>query len=186
MEASHLIWTEENRREVYRSKVLAVRDTDCRSPEGVLRTFTVIDCADWVIVVPVLESAAGRQFLMVLQWRHGSQELSLQFPGGVIESDEAPEAGAARELEEETAYRAGRLTKLGTMGPNPAIMSNHVHFYLAENLVSLSNQKLDEDEFVDAVLIPEKEVLSGMGKPPYVHALSATALGLYLARAVYC
>jgi hypothetical protein len=78
MEASHLIWTEESSREAYRSRVLTVRDSDCRSPEGALRTFTVIDCADWVIVVPVLESAAGRQFLMVRQWRHGSRELSLE------------------------------------------------------------------------------------------------------------
>jgi 8-oxo-dGTP pyrophosphatase MutT (NUDIX family) len=180
METSHLIWTEESRREAYRSKILAVRDTDCRSPEGKLRTYTVIDCADWVIVVPVLEVDAGRQFLMVRQWRHGSQELSMEFPGGVIESGESPEAGAAREMEEETAYRAGRLTKLGTMGPNPAIMSNHVHYYLAENLTPLPRQNLDEDEFVEAELIPEKEVLSGMGKPPFVHALTAAALGLFL------
>lgn len=161
--------------------MLSVRDTECRSPEGTLQTFTVIDCADWVIVVPVLENKAGRQFLMVRQWRHGSKELSVEFPGGVIESGESPEAGAARELEEETAYRAGRLTKLGTMGPNPAIMSNHVHYYLAENLTPLPRQNLDEDEFVDAEIIPEKDVLSGMGKHPFIHALTAAALGLYLA-----
>lgn len=183
MEASHLIWTEENRKEMFRSGILTVQSAECRSPEGITRNFTVIDCADWVIVVPVLESAAGRRFLMVRQWRHGSRELSLEFPGGVIENGESPEAGAARELEEETAYRARRLTKLGTMCPNPAIMSNHVHFYLAKDLTPLSRQNLDEDEFVDAELIDEKEVLSGMGNPPYVHALTAAALGLYLAPA---
>jgi len=182
MEASHLIWTEEKRREAYRSKVLTVQDTECRSPEGKVRTFTVIDCADWVIVVPVFEIAAGRQFLMVRQWRHGSRELSVEFPGGVLENGEDPQTGAGRELREETAYEAGRLTKLGTMGPNPAIMSNHVHFYLAENLKPLHRQNLDEDEFVDAESINEKDVLRGMGKPPYIHALTAAALGLYLAR----
>jgi 8-oxo-dGTP pyrophosphatase MutT (NUDIX family) len=181
MEASHLIWTEENRREMYRSNILAVQNTQCRSPKGVARTFTVIDCADWAIIVPVAESKAGLQYLMVRQWRHGSRELSVEFPGGVIEAGESPETGAARELEEETAYRAGHLTKLGTMSPNPAIMSNRVHFYLAEDLTPLPRQNLDEDEFVDTELIGEKELLSRMGKPPYINALSASALGLYLA-----
>jgi hypothetical protein len=68
------------------------------------------------------------------------------------------------------------------MGPNPAIMSNHVHYYLAENLTPLPRQNLDEDEFVEAELIPEKEVLSGMGKPPFVHALTAAALALFTAQ----
>jgi len=180
MEASHLIWTEEKRSEAYRSKVLTVQDSECRSPEGILRTFTVIDCPDWVMVIPLFENGDGRQFLMVRQWRHGARELSLEFPGGVLERGEAPETGAGRELKEETAYQAGRLIKLGTMSPNPAIMSNHIHFFLAENLNPLPRQNLDEDEFVDAEFINEKEVLRGMGKPPYIHALTATALGLYL------
>jgi len=180
MEASHLIWTEEKRREAYRSRVLTVQDTECRSPEGIVRTFTVIDCPDWVMVVPVFESDAGRQFLMVRQWRHGARELSLEFPGGVLESGEDPETGAGRELKEETAYQAGRLTKLGSMSPNPAIMSNHIHFFLAENCTKLPRQNLDEDEFVDAEFINEEDALRGMGKPPYIHALTASALGLYL------
>ncbi|GHV85786.1 DNA mismatch repair protein MutT [Spirochaetia bacterium] len=188
MEASHLIWTEEQRREVYRSSILSVRDTECRSPEGNLKTFTVIDCRDWVIAVPVITiplnalGNAERQFLLVRQWRFGSRELSLEFPGGVLEEGEDPEAGAKRELEEETAWRPGCLVKLGTMSPNPAMMSNHVHFYLAEDLSPLPHQNLDEDEFVEAEFFSEKDVITNMGKPPYVHALSAAALALYLAQ----
>ena len=182
MEASHLIWTEENRREQYQSGVLSVWNTECRSPEGKKRTFTVIDCPDWVNVIPVIENGGKRSFVMVRQWRYGSKELSVEFPGGILEKGENPETGAARELEEETAYRAGRLIKLGSMRPNPAIMSNTVHFYLAENLTPLAGQNLDEDEFVDAEIIDEQEVLAKMGKPPYIHTLSAAALALYLTR----
>ncbi|MDR2471864.1 MAG: NUDIX hydrolase [Treponema sp.] len=182
METSRLVWTEESRRTVYRSPVLSVRDTECRSPEGGLKTFTVIDAADWVIAVPVIEQGGTRRFLMVRQWRHGSRELSVEFPGGVIEPGETSEAGARRELEEETAWTPGRLAKLGTMNPNPAIMSNRVHFYLAEDLSPLGGQNLDEDEFVEARWIDAAEVSAGMGKPPYVHALTAAALALYMAR----
>ena len=161
---------------------MSVYARECRSPEGKKRTFTVIDCPDWVNVIPVMESPAGRQFLMVRQWRHGSQEISVEFPGGILENGEDPESGARRELEEETAYRAGRLIKLGSMRPNPAIMSNQVHFYLAEDLIPLAGQNLDEDEFVDVELINEKEVLADLGKPPYVHSLSAAALAFYCLR----
>ena len=67
------------------------------------------------------------------------------------------------------------------MSPNPAIMSNRVHFYRAADLATLPSQRLDEDEFVDVEIIPVDEVRRGMGKPPFVHALTAAALALYLA-----
>ena len=159
---------------------MSLFDINCRSPEGKLRTFSVIDCPDWVNVIPVIETPEGREFLMVHQWRYGSAELSVEFPGGIVEPGEDPEDGARRELQEETAFRAGRLLKLGAVRPNPAIMSNMVHFYLAENLIPLPGQNLDEDEFVEVLRITEKEVIANMGKPPYVHSLSAAALMFYL------
>jgi 8-oxo-dGTP pyrophosphatase MutT (NUDIX family) len=182
MEASHLIWKERDRKTVFHSGIFSVRDTESISPEGKKGIFTIIDAPDWVIVVPLLEVRGEPHFLMVRQWRHGSQELSLEFPGGVIEKGESSRDGARRELEEETAHRAGRLINMGDMSPNPAIMSNRVHYYLAEELSVLESQNLDEDEFVDAETIPRDEVIRNMGKPPYVHALSAAALALYLGR----
>jgi 8-oxo-dGTP pyrophosphatase MutT (NUDIX family) len=141
-------------------------------------------CPDWVNVIPVIDSPEGKKFVMVRQWRYGSAEISVEFPGGIVEEGEEAEAGAMRELEEETAYRVGRFVKLGSVRPNPAIMSNTVHFYLAENLIPLSGQNLDEDEFVDILYIDEKEVLANMGKAPFVHSLSAAALAFYLTRAI--
>jgi hypothetical protein len=62
-------------------------------------------------------------------------------------------------------------------------MSNHVHFFLAEDLSPLPSQHLDADEFVDAELIPCGEVVKNMGKKPYIHGLMAAALALYLGTA---
>jgi 8-oxo-dGTP pyrophosphatase MutT (NUDIX family) len=180
MSNDHLIWQEEGRREVYRSRVFSVRDTSCRSPEGESRVFTVIDAPDWAIVVPVIETERGREFVMVRQWRHGSQELSLEFPGGVFEPGEDAAVAATRELREETAYKPGRIRKIGEFSPNPAIMANRVHFFLAEDLEPLPSQELDEDEYVDVEIVPIRDVFRGLGRPPYVHALMASAYGLYL------
>jgi 8-oxo-dGTP pyrophosphatase MutT (NUDIX family) len=82
-------------------------------------------------------------------------------------------------LFEETGYKPQIIKKLGEFSPNPAMMTNKVHFFLAQDLVNSGKQNLDEDEFVEIALVDVKEVIEGMGKAPYIHALMGTALALY-------
>jgi 8-oxo-dGTP pyrophosphatase MutT (NUDIX family) len=179
MDEQKLIWRETGSTRVFDCRVFAIRESRCVSPDNEQRTFTVIDAADWAIVIPVIADASGRRFVMVRQWRHGSRELSLEFPGGVFERGENPVQAAARELREETGYSPGTIRKIGECSPNPAIMSNLVHFFLAEELTDTGRQELDEDEYVETVLVDEAEVCAGMGRPPYIHALMGAALALY-------
>jgi 8-oxo-dGTP pyrophosphatase MutT (NUDIX family) len=182
MNKDHLIWREEARKTVFTCPVFTVRESSCRSPEGASGIYTILEARDWAIIVPVIETARGREFVMVRQWRHGARELSLEFPGGVIEAGEAPEAAAARDLEEETGYAPEKILKIGEMSPNPAIMSNHVHFFLAEGLRPRGDQRLDEDEYLEVETLPAEEVIRNIGAPPYIHALMAAAAALYLRR----
>jgi 8-oxo-dGTP pyrophosphatase MutT (NUDIX family) len=180
MNTEKLIWKEESRKKVFDCRVFSVNESLCKAPNGKTGVFSVIDAADWAIVVPVLETPSGKEFLMVWQWRHGLRELSLEFPGGVFEPGENAEEAASRELLEETGYKAGKIRKLGEFSPNPAIMSNKVHFFLAGDLVNTGKQGLDADEFLEVEHISVDKVCKGMGKPPYVHALMGTALAMYL------
>lgn len=175
MADKNLIWSEKSKRKLLKTVVLTVNEIESESPKGESGKYIVMDAPDWVIVIPRL----GENFLMVKQWRHGNQSLSIEFPGGVINRGEKPEDAAKREMEEETGYKAGKITYLGSANPNPALMRNKVHFFAAEDLVATGEQHLDEDEFVEYLHIPCEDVYANIGSEEYPHALMMSALLRY-------
>ncbi len=140
------------------------------------REYIAMDAPDWAIVIPY----DGENCIMVRQWRHAAQALTLEFPGGDVEKGEDPRDAAMRELEEETGCRAEKVTFLGKCSPNPALFRNTVHFYLAEGLVLTGSQHLDEDERVNYVTVPVSDVMKGFASGEYIHAFTGTALALFL------
>lgn len=176
MKKDELSWNQKEKKELLKTRVLTVTEITSESPDNQTGKFTVLDAPDWCVVIPVIEN----DFLMVKQWRHGENHLSIEFPGGVIEKGEEPEKAAARELLEETGYKAGEMISLGKANPNPAIMSNHIHFFAAKNLVPTGEQHLDDDEYVNYMRIPKDEVCKNFGNDEYPHALMMSALLRYL------
>lgn len=171
-----LKWKTLSEKVILNTVVFDVTVHENQSSNGVKGDYYVMKAPDWVITIPEKDG----KFLMVKQWRHGEKALSVEFPGGVIDKGEEPEAAAARELLEETGCKAGTLTKLGKVNPNPALFSNHVHIFLAEDLVQTGKQELDEDEFINCMELSKEEVLEGMGTEAFSHGLMAMALCLYM------
>lgn len=177
MNDENLKWTEKSSKELLKTVVFDVTSRHSVSADGLEGDYIVVNARDWAIVIP----EDGDDFLMVKQWRHGEKALSVEFPGGVIDEREDPEHAARRELLEETGCEAGSLKKLACFNPNPALFSNHVHIFLAQNLKKTSEQKLDEDEYVNFFKMPKTQVIQKMGTPEMPHGLMAAALGIYLA-----
>src|SRR6266536_1138664 len=94
----------------------------------------IVDAEDWCNIVPLMTSG---EIVMVKQFRVGSGETSLELPGGVVDHGEDPAAAVARELEEETGYRAERVLPLGVYSPNSAHFTNRVHAFVGLRCTSV-------------------------------------------------
>ena len=175
-----LKWTVEETRPLLHTPVFDVLEQDERAAAGPAGTYVAMRAPDWVMVIPVL----GESFVLVRQWRHAARRLTTEFPGGVRDGDEDPAETAARELLEETGFRAGKLTRLGSVSPNPALFSNTFHCYLAQDLIPTGEQHLDADELLNYELRPIEQVIADFGTPEYSHALMGTALTFYLRTAL--
>ena len=175
MNDNDLKWTIQSEKMLLRTPVYDVLQQHEIAANGIAGDYIAIDASDWVMVIPVYQGA----FVMVRQWRHGTQTLTTEFPGGVIDAGESPAAAAERELLEETGFKAARLIPLGCVSPNAALFKNRFHVYLAEELIPTGEQDLDDDELLTYRLIPEDEALAAYGSGEYIHALMGTALALY-------
>jgi ADP-ribose pyrophosphatase len=118
-----------------------------------------LQCADWVNVLPI--TADGRAIL-IRQHRAGAMKSVLETPGGMIDQHELkdPTMAAVRELEEETGFSSQRVLSLGSMNPNPAIMTNRCHFFVALSCAPVLDRKHfpDAEERISVELVPVAEL----------------------------
>lgn len=138
--------------------------------------FFLIDALDWVNVIAITEQD---ELVLVEQYRHGSEEWLLEFPGGVVEADEPdPTLSGARELREETGYEAAEVSLIGSIRPNPAMLSNKLHVCIARNVRLSGSQLLDSGEDIRVVLKPLSELknLIASGELRHAHVIAAVAL----------
>jgi ADP-ribose pyrophosphatase len=181
MDDNSLEWQPFEHKTIFSTRIFDINEIHSRSPDKDCCTFYSLHATDWVIVIPVLRDEKEREsFLMVRQWRHGSEQLSVEFPGGVMDAGETPAQAAERELLEETGFQAGSLEHAATFSPNPAIMDNHCHIFIAKNLKNTNMLDLDDDEYVQAKAIPAHEVIENMGHGDYIHGLMSAALFIYI------
>ncbi len=145
-------------------------------------TFYTIDTRDWVNVIPV--TPEGR-IVMIKQYRHGSKEVTLEIPGGLVD-EEDPGMAAQRELLEETGYAGDRVELLGFVNPNPAIFNNLCHTYLIENAREVAEKSLDPNEDIEVVLMPVEELPAIIADGGINHSLVIVAFHFYFMKKLFC
>ena len=83
----------------------------------------------------------------------------LEIPAGTLEKREDPEKCAFRELQEETGYKAKKMTPLITYYPSIGYNSEVIHCFLATGLKKIADLKLDDDEILSVVKVDLKRLL---------------------------
>lgn len=117
--------------------------------------------------VAVLALTDSGEAVLVRQYRHPLRRTTLEVPAGALDPGEDPEAGALRELEEETGYRAGQIRSLGTYHPSTPLLPTMMRLYFATNL-DYHAPKPDAFEIIQVELVPVGDLLQAVldGKHP--------------------
>jgi ADP-ribose pyrophosphatase len=131
---------------------------------------------DWCNVIAI---TPDDEIVLVWQYRFGSDALSLEIPGGVIDTGEAPEHAALRELLEETGYQAERATPLLVIEPNPAIQNNRCYTFVAEGARLTATTRFDPMEEIETALLPASRIPELLDSGQVTHSLVQGALEAY-------
>jgi 8-oxo-dGTP pyrophosphatase MutT (NUDIX family) len=156
-------------------RIFRLRSDLKRSPRtGMEHDFFVIDSVNWVNVVAI---TTDDHLVMVEQFRHGSETVELEIPGGMVDSeDSSPVIAGVRELREETGYEGEEAEIIGRIYPNPAIMSNTCYTVLVRNCRLKHPTVFDQSEEIITRLVPLKEIPALITAGRISHSLVVVAL----------
>jgi len=136
--------------------------------------FFVIDSAHWVNVIAL---TSNHEMVMVEQFRHGSNTVELEVPGGMIDpTDDSPITGGARELREETGYEGEGGRIIGEVWPNPAIQSNTCYTVMFEHCELKHPHEWDPAEELVTRLVALADIPELVASGQIKHSLVVVAL----------
>jgi len=155
-------------------RIFRIRQDTSLSPRtGATHRFFVLESPDWVNVIPLTLEG---NVILIRQYRHGTEDVTLEVPGGMVDAADAdPSVSAARELREETGYEVEAIIHLGSVAPNPAFLNNQCHSYLALGVRPVHEVALDGAEDIAFEEIPLAAIPDLIRSGAITHSLTITA-----------
>lgn len=171
---SELNWSTLSSTYIHKGPWATLRSDQCELPDGtIVDDYYVLEYPNWANAVALTED---NKILMVRQYRHAANIVSLEIPGGVIEEGENPEEGMRRELLEETGYEFKDVELISTVYANPSTANNKTFCYLAKGGKKVQDQKLDEHERIIVEEYTIAEVKQLLADNKIAQALHCTGL----------
>ncbi len=142
--------------------------------------FVVLEAPPWVNIVPVTQDG---HVVLIEQYRHGIDGITLEIPGGMVAPGEDPRSAAERECREETGYASDSPAQLIRINyPNPAFLSNVCYTYLWRDCRQIANPSWDRHEEIALRLVPFEELPQLLRTGAIRHSLVLVALFSVLCR----
>ncbi|MFI6519433.1 NUDIX hydrolase [Spirillospora sp. NPDC050679] len=154
-------WTLHGERSLYGSPWMDLRLADVELPDGRRFEHHLLRVRPAAGVIAL--DGAGRALLI---WRHRfiTDQWGWEMPGGRVEEGEDPAEAAARELLEETGYRAGPLSPLLAVRPSPGVHDGVHHIFRAEGAKRVGEPTDVEAERVEWVALERVPELAARGE----------------------
>ena len=170
-------WKKLGARTVAHTRIFDVQSVDYQHPHRTkAQDFSVISAPDWVNVIALTPEW---HLVLVRQFRYGTDDFSVEIPGGVMEAGEDAIAAGRRELQEETGFIGTKARLLGTVHPNPAMQNNRCRLVLVEDARRSAKLDWDPDEEFEIMTRPVDEVYTMAYRGDITHAMVLDALLLF-------
>lgn len=140
--------------EIFRGRVFDVTVDTVREGDTTYKR-EVVHHPGSAVIIPAFPNGT---VALVRQYRHPVVRYLLEAPAGTLNRGESPEEGAARELEEELGFVAGRLEKLSEFFVSPGFCEEKMWIYLATEMTP-TEQRLEDDELLEIVRLPFQQAL---------------------------
>ncbi|GHI01575.1 NUDIX hydrolase [Neobacillus kokaensis] len=145
-------------------------------PNGDEKTFSYLDFAKGVCVLPITEDA---KVICLKQYRHAFKSWQWELPAGMIDKpDHSPLETAKRELEEETGYTAEHWLELGSFYPSPGSTTEEIFLFAAAGLVP-AEQKLENSEQIKLHTLSMEELKTLIKIGEFKHGAGLAAVLRY-------
>jgi 8-oxo-dGTP pyrophosphatase MutT (NUDIX family) len=173
-------WNRVGSEQIADCRVFTVREDICeRASDGAKHNFFVVENPDWANVIALTKE---RNVILIEQFRHGVEEITLEIPGGMVDKEENAVDAAKRELLEETGFAAGEMIALGKSRPNPALQNNWIHHFLAISCEKEGATNFDQHESIVTKFVPLKEIEKLIENEQITHSLVLAAFYKLLLR----